>query len=79
MIYKMKANPRVQYRYNEGWEYTDDGGVTWYFTQRTTEEVERMCNVTVATESNLIDAELELFGDTLDEPLPDDLIAMLLS
>jgi len=70
---------------NRGWEYSDDGGKTWYFTFRGELEIRKMhpdlINIhasSVSRERQVSDEqELELFGETIDEPLPDDLVEML--
>jgi hypothetical protein len=73
---------RLQFRPSDkgGWEYSDDGS-TWYFTFRTETEIRRMwpgIEGTAPDPEAARDVELEVFGDTLDEPIPDDLAAMLL-
>lgn len=80
--YKMKGNPRTLFRYEagNGWLSSWDKGETWHFTQRTDDEIILWCDVDIAAQSDAEtkrDLELELFGDTLDEPLPDDLVEML--
>jgi hypothetical protein len=64
-----------------GWEYSDNGGETWYFTFRTESEIRDMwpgIEGTVPDPEAKRDTELEVFGDTLDEPIPDDLAVMLI-
>lgn len=64
-----------------GWEWSDDGA-TWYFTFRNGEEIKAMhpgitedADATPNTPDE--DAERELFGETLDDPIPDDLWDMI--
>jgi len=64
-----------------GWEYSDDGGKMWYFTYRTIDEIRLMKHAVIVggespAEDNE-DRERELFGETLDEEIPDDLWAMI--
>ena len=66
-----------------GWEVTCDKGATWSWSPRGLEEFQQMhpsltvdSAYTLATDT-AEDVERELFGETLDEPIPDDLFAML--
>jgi len=73
---------KLRYRRSDkgGWEYSDDGGSTWYFTFRSESEIRAMwpqIEGTMPDPDANRDAELEVFGDTLDEPIPDDLAAMI--
>jgi hypothetical protein len=60
-----------------------DNGKTWYFTFRSTREIEVMGYIPVDNKPTVDEAEntrmqeRELFGETLDEELPDDLCEML--
>jgi len=76
MHYPMKTDPKTVYRRSDrgGWEYSDDGGTNWYLTQRTTQEVQTLCNVPQDVQDT---NRLDVWGDTLDEPLPEDLTAYL--
>jgi len=83
-IYRMKASRKTVFRYEKGsgWLSSSENGKdgTWHFTQRTDDEILLWCEADDAVPNDAEakrDAELELFGDTLDEPLPDDLVEML--
>lgn len=70
---------KLCYRRSEkgGWEYSDDGGITWYFTFRCESEIRAMWP-NIQGECTVDDEQdREIFGDTLDEPIPDDLWEML--
>ena len=66
-----------------GWETTCDKGATWSWSSRGLEEFQAMWpNLVVDPAYTMApdtaeDIERELFGETLDEQLPDDLYAML--
>jgi hypothetical protein len=66
-----------------GWETTWDKGATWHFSSRGLEEFQDMWpNLVVdpiytSAPDTAEDIERELFGETLDEPIPDDLYEML--
>jgi hypothetical protein len=67
---------KIAYRNSDhgGLEVTDDGE-NWYFTFRTWSEVEAM-HPTLEAAPAVVDTEerdRELFGETLDEPILDDL------
>jgi hypothetical protein len=77
----VKPNSKIRYRNEgQGWECSDDGGETWCFTFRCREEILAMhpsiVDTTPDTEA-AADADRELFGETLDEPIPDDMAEML--
>jgi len=88
-IWKMKDNPNIWYRYDAGWEYSEDFGQTWYYTQRTNEEILSLCEPNETQRLNdpsRIDIfegygefdDLEVWGDTMDEPIPDEFLEYLL-
>jgi hypothetical protein len=60
-----------------GWEYSDDNGANWYLTFRSESAIREMHPDLIDETIDTSDMERELFGETLDEPLPDDLAAML--
>ena len=73
---------RLRFRRSDkgGWEYSDDGGQTWYLTFRTESEIRAMHNITddgTSEQGPDEDAEREVFGETLDAPIPDDLWAAI--
>ena len=74
----MRANPKIRYRKLDGWPWQySENGEDWYNTSLTTHEVMAMCDSDASERSDLVERELELFGDTLDEPLPEDFAYML--
>lgn len=82
MYWVVVNKPKVRWRdIGSGPEWTHDGGETWYYTFRSQSEFEAMhgpmelVGGTSAPDSD--DAERELFGETLDEPIPDDLWEMI--
>ncbi len=80
----MKQKIKWKHVNGDGWQYSDDNGATWYRTMRTDAEVQRMCkngygvidDVPILPEP---EDELEIFGDTLDEPIPDDFAEYILA
>lgn len=74
-------------RDHDGNQVSSDGGETWQFTFRGEREFREMWrNHTITTSEDHVryetdederDAELEIFGETLDEPIPEDLADML--
>lgn len=84
MILKVKGT-KVRWKNDQdGCQVSDDGGLTWYFTFRGEQEFRQMWNKYQIIESrtqqdldDLYDSDLEVFGDTLDEPIPQDLADML--
>jgi hypothetical protein len=63
-----------------GWEWTDDGGERWNLTFRSRQEILDMHRTAVDDSPEVMstaDVERELFGETLDEPIPDDFAEML--
>lgn len=78
---------KVRFKSDEdGNQVSDDNGVTWYFTFRSEQQFREMWkNHPITTDENHVhpdddrDAQLEVFGDTLDEPIPDDLADILLN
>lgn len=72
--YTMKSNPKIVFRRGRyGWESSDDGGINWHYTQRTDAEISEWCDCPIQSD----EPDLEIWGDTLDEPLPDDFLEML--
>jgi len=74
---------KIRYRNIDGPEVSNDSGLTWYFTFRVESEFREMWNNHTITghipqHDDERDAELELFGETLDDPIPDDLADMIL-
>ena len=68
-----------------GWLWSNDKE-TWYFTFRGFEEIKRMwpnivridtCSTDVPNDDETEDQLRELFGETLDDPIPDDLWEMI--
>ena len=73
-----KPNSKLRFRRTaSGWEWSD--GDLWYRTFRSKREILDM-HPTLSDdgEEDESDSDLEVFGDTLDEPLPDDLVEMLM-
>jgi hypothetical protein len=75
---------KLLFRYDNGWQYSDDNGNTWYRTFRSEEEIRTMHPTIqqISGEQEQPDheqEERELFGETLDEPLPDDFYGYILS
>ncbi len=71
----------IAYRESEmgGLEVTYEN-LGWFFTHRTWNEVERMhptLEPAPARPASQADEERECFGETIDEPIPDDLVEML--
>lgn len=67
---------KVRYKIDQdGPQVSDDGGKTWRFTFRSEDEFREMWqnHPIVGTLQNNEDEDRELFGDTLDDPIPDDL------
>lgn len=62
-----------------GWEYSDDGGKVWYLTFRTEREIREMHpSIVGEVPQNTQEDDLrEVFGETLDEPIPDELFEVL--
>lgn len=76
MIRKV-PNTLIAYRYSDefGMEKTWDGGETWHFTFRGWREIEEMHPTIELGDLELPtneENEREIFGETLDEPIPDD-------
>jgi hypothetical protein len=80
--------PKTNIRYKidpvDGPMVSDDGGNVWRYTFRGFEEFRKMWPTLVRLSGNVVnepneDAERELFGETLDEPIPDDLWEMIAS
>jgi hypothetical protein len=76
----------IKYRYSKknGMESSEDNGVTWSFTFRSIEELRKMWpslrldsqyTETIDTESE----QREVFGETLDEEIPEDLWTIIQS
>lgn len=78
-----KPGSKLVYRPSDrgGWEWSDDGGANWHLTFRTLEEILAMHVTLVPDSDEVTDTaetdERELFGETLDEEIPDDLAEML--
>jgi hypothetical protein len=72
-------NTKLRYRRSDkgGWEYSDDCGVTWYFTFRSESEIRAMWPNIEGSCPMDNELDFEIYGDTLDEPIPDDLREML--
>lgn len=70
-------NSKVAYRHSteHGWEMTPDGE-QWYFTWRALMDILELHPTIEYTPTDDAD-ERELFGETLDEEIPDDLWAMV--
>ena len=66
-----------------GWEVTCDKGVIWSWSSRGLEDFQAMWpNLVVdpiytTAPDTAEDIEREVFGETLDDPIPDDLYAMI--
>ena len=76
--YKMLGHPKVKFKRSEhgGWESFFDGN--WHFTMRTDEEIEAYCGVILSNEERQPDTfDDEIWGGTIDEPIPDDLLDYL--
>ena len=78
---KVKGTKIAFRRSDKGLEYTDDDGETWYFTFRTEREVRDMWGNRLIGElphdEDEQDAQLEIYGATLDEPIPEDFFGYL--
>lgn len=68
---------------NEGFLVSDDNGLNWHFTFRGENEFKQMHKTAikipevgdlVRDKESLEDEEREIFGETLDEPLPEDFV-----
>lgn len=75
-------NVGIRYCHDHGWEVTDDKGQTWSFTFRGLTEFQQMHKTLFIDpayygQDTEEDRERELFGETLDDGIPDDLFAML--
>ena len=64
-------NKNLRWRESEygGFEYSEDG-ITWYFTMRTPSEIAESCGLPNLNPPEQFDPEV--FGDTLDEPIPEE-------
>ena len=63
---------------------SDDAGLTWYFSSRSENAFREMWRNHTITghiphDTDERDEQLETFGDTLDEPIPDDFADILLN
>lgn len=62
----------------QGWERSHDGGETWRFSYSPEFYNAKLMQLDgEPVESNSEDEERELFGETLDEPIPNDLWDMI--
>lgn len=70
---------KLQYRESDqgGLEWSEDGGNMWYLTFRTITEVRQMWPTLTGPVVVDDEPEREIFGETLDEPIPDDLWEMI--
>lgn len=61
-----------------GWEWTDNG-LDWYLTFRTRAEIAEMHGdgAIEPTADDREAADREIYGETIDEEIPDDLWAMI--
>lgn len=77
----VNAGKKLQFRRSDkgGWEWSDDGGKMWYFTFRGRDEILEMWPDAIETSDTVseVEEDREVFGDTLDEPIPDDLWEMI--
>lgn len=64
---------------HDGPQVSLDGGETWEFTFRSEAEFcEMWKNRIITGQIPQHDDDLEIFGDTLDEPIPEDFVDILL-
>lgn len=80
MIEMYVPQTKIRYRNGEnGGETTYDNGATWNFTFRSPSEWREMFpSAVIISDSSMKDIqEREIFGETLDEPIPDDLWEMI--
>lgn len=70
---------KIQYRSDPTPQVSDDGGLTWYFTFRSPSEFMEMWPTAISDAPPQVDDldERELFGETLDDEIPDDLWDMI--
>ncbi len=70
---------KIAYKQGEyGIEVTYDGEETWGFTFRSISEIRQMHPTLVGpAEDNSEDNEREIFGETLDDHIPDDMWDMI--
>ena len=71
---------KICYRNSEadGWLVSWDGGEIWNFQRRSLAEILDMHpSIVTSNQKETQDRERELFGETLDDPIPDDLWEML--
>lgn len=65
----------------DGPQVSDDGGETWRFTFRGKDEWMEMWPTAIVIEGESTpdteESDREVFGETLDDPIPDDLWEML--
>lgn len=83
----IKPGTKLRWRKSDrgGWEWSDDGGVNWHLTFRGKEEIMEMHKtvIEVPDDTDIPDAtaseeaDREVFGETLDEEIPEDLWEML--
>ena len=82
MIWQVPGK-KLAYRKSDqgGMEYSDDDGQTWYLTFRTLSEIIEMHPTIVGPSVEDAEraemAEREIFGETLDEEIPEDLWEMI--
>lgn len=83
MIRRVLKRPKILWRsIGNGPEWSPDDGETWYFTFRDYHAFEEMHGETLlvaGSEAPDDQEEREIFGETLDEPIPDALWAMIKS
>lgn len=73
---------KIRWKYDGGSQMSDDGGENWYWTFRGLEEFRQMHKTLVPmtgpeSVSSDEDSGREIFGETLDEEIPDDLWEMI--
>jgi hypothetical protein len=71
-MYKVPGTMIVYKRGDHGTEVSIDGGETWSFTFRSMSEVREMHPTLTGFTPESDNSERELFGETMDEPIPDE-------